>query len=85
MIVDLYEAVDRMLWAIAVWIVAGAAVAAPVVLFAGWAVTRVVKWAWRAARRACGASGGPNAGLDDRDAPEASQGPYSDSGYEEAA
>jgi hypothetical protein len=55
-IVDLYEAVDRMLWAIAAWIAAGAAVAAPVALFSGWVVTRVVKWAWRAARRAWGST-----------------------------
>ena len=51
MIVDVYEAVDRMLWALVFWIAVGSALAAPVVLAVAWAVWRIVKWLWRAARR----------------------------------
>jgi len=54
-IVDLYDAIDRMLWAIVAWIAIGAALATPVALLAAWAVTRAVKRAWRAARRSVGA------------------------------
>lgn len=85
MIVDLYEAIDRMLWALLAWIAIGAALAAPVVLLAVWAVTRAVKAAWRALYGRVRASGGPDAGLDVRDAPEASDGRSSDPDYREAA
>jgi hypothetical protein len=46
-IVDLYEAVDRMLWAIAAWIAAGAAV----VTLLGYGLAALVWCAWTTVRR----------------------------------
>jgi hypothetical protein len=46
-IVDLYEAIDRMLWALLAWIAVFAALGALLLL----GVAAVVAWAWRAARR----------------------------------
>ena len=52
MIVDLYEAVDRMLWAIAGWIAAGAAV----VTLLGYTLAALVWCAWTAVRRGVAAA-----------------------------
>jgi hypothetical protein len=46
-IVDLYEAIDRMLWALFAWIVVFAAVGTLLLLSAAAAIAR----AWRASRR----------------------------------
>lgn len=85
MIVDLYDAIDRMLWAIVAWIAVAAAIATPVVLLAAWAVTRAVKQAWRALSGCVRASGGMEGALDVHDAPDATQARTDDPGYEEAA
>ncbi|MCZ4513503.1 hypothetical protein O3Q52_36230 [Streptomyces sp. ActVer] len=55
-VIEFLDAVDTLTKALAVWFVIGAAIATPVVLVVGWAVTRVVKWAWRAARSAWGST-----------------------------
>ena len=52
MIVDLYEAVDRMLWAIAAWIAAGAAVVTAV----GFGLAALVWCAWTTVRRGVAAA-----------------------------
>lgn len=94
MIVDLYDAIDRMLWAILAWIAIGAAIATPVLLVAAWAVTRAAKWAWRAigphARRGrCAPAGAPRSPSCDSSAtetpPKPADGRTVDPGYEEAA
>jgi hypothetical protein len=51
-IVDLYEAVDRMLWAIAAWIAAGAAV----VTVVGYGLAALVWCAWTTLRRGVAAA-----------------------------
>jgi hypothetical protein len=53
-IVDLYEAIDRMLWALLAWIVVGAALGTLLLL----GVAAVVAWLWRIARRSTGARKG---------------------------
>ena len=85
MIVDLYDAIDRMLWAVFAWIVIAAVVAAPVALGVAAGLTWAVKRAWRSLSGPCGASEGAEVARDVPEAPEASQGPRSDSGYREAA
>lgn len=74
MIVDLYDAIDRMLWAIVAWIAVFAAVGT-VVLLSGLALGMwAVKRAWRALSGPCGASDAPEAAPDVRDAPEPADG-----------
>lgn len=85
MIVDLYDAIDRMLWAIVAWIAIAAALAVPVLLVVAWAVTRAVKRAWRVLCGARGAADCPEAAPDPREAPEPADGRTADPGYEEAA
>lgn len=85
MIVDLYDAIDRMLWALLAWIAIGAALATPVLLLAAWAVARAAKTAWRALSGPCDASDAPDAEPDPQDAPEPPQARTADPGYEEAA
>lgn len=93
-VIEFVEALEALAAAVAVWIVIGCAIAAPVVLLAGWVATRVAKWAWqrirpharRGVQKGAGAPQSPSCGSDFAEgAPEASQGPYSDSGYREAA
>jgi len=84
-IVDLYEAIDRMLWAIVAWIAIGAALATPVLLVVVWAVTRVAKRAWRALSGPSGASNAPDAAPDPHDAPEPADGRTAEPNYQEAA
>jgi hypothetical protein len=45
-IVDLYDAIDRMLWAIVAWIAIGAAIGTVLVL----GLLAGIAWAWRALR-----------------------------------
>lgn len=85
MIVDLYDAIDRMLWALLAWIAIGAAVAAPVLLLLVWAVTRAVKQAWRALCGRVRASDGSDAAPDVCGTPEASGARSRDPDYREAA
>lgn len=93
-VIEFLDAVDALAKALAVWFVVGAAIATPVVLVAGWAVTRVVKWAWqrirprarRGVQAPAGAPQGCSCGSDFADgAPEASEGPLKDFDYREAA
>jgi hypothetical protein len=56
-IVDVYEAIDRMLWALLAWIAVFAAVGTLLLL----AVAAAVAWAWRALRPSRGHRAAPDA------------------------
>lgn len=83
--IELFDAVDAMLDAAIKWIMLFAAIGSVLGLLGVWVVTRVVKWAWRGLRRACGASDAPKAAPDPRNAPKPSEARTDDPGYEEAA
>ncbi|MFI1485709.1 hypothetical protein [Streptomyces sp. NPDC020747] len=84
-VIEFFDAVDAMLDAAIKWIMLGSAIASLLLLAAVAVVTWAAKRVRRGARRACGASGGPNEGLDDREAPEAAEGRTETPGYREAA
>ncbi|QQM45136.1 hypothetical protein [Streptomyces liliifuscus] len=84
-VVEFVEAVEVMLDAAIKWIMLFAAIGTGLGLLAGWVVTRVVKWAWRGLRRACGASDTPKAAQGVPEAPKSSEARTADPGYEEAA
>lgn len=94
MIVDVMDAIDVLVTAIAVWIVVGVACATPVLLLAGWAVRWFLRAVWRLAvrwarRGSCAGTGAPHSpprdpvGIDTP--PEPSRAPYSRSAMKEAA
>lgn len=84
-VIELVDAVEVLFTALMAWI---AAISAAVTL-AGWGlvwvVTRIVKWARRGLRRACGASDAPKAAQDVPEAPKPAEARTDDPGYEEAA
>ena len=99
MIVDLYEAVDRMLWAIAAWIAAWIAAGAAVVTAVGYGLAVLVWCAWTAVRRGVAAAAAwrglrkgsvaplaasqPSSALHEPDAPERASEPPSRHSHEQ--
>lgn len=81
MIVDMLEAFDLLVNALAVWIGIGAVLATPALLATVWAACAL----WRRLTGARRPAGGPEAGMCHRCARNAPQGPYSESSYQEAA
>lgn len=68
-VIEFVEAVEVMLDAAIKWIMLFAAIGSVLGLLGVWVVTRVVKWAWRTARRTWGSTG-PRKALSARLPPE---------------
>ncbi|MGA6223499.1 hypothetical protein ACPESV_24575 [Streptomyces umbrinus] len=84
-VIELVDAVEVLFTALMAWIAAISAAATLAGWGLVWVVTRVAKRARRGLRRACGASDGPKAAPDPRDAPEPAEARTVDPGYGEAA